>query len=360
MKKLIALVLSLVLVLGLAACGGGSSSGASTGTSEPAATPPAEASTDDGAAESDTVTFGVLIYKYDDTYISTVRAAIEKYAAGANVEIILDMQDGRGDQAEQNNQMDVLIQKGVDVLVINAVDAGSAQGLADKAVAANIPAVFFNREPAASVIESCGGIFIGTTASEAGVMQGDLLADLLAANPEYDRNGDGVIQYVVFKGDPGNPEAEARTEYAVSQSIARGLQMEDVYGEPVVANWMTDQAQQAMQAVLAANDNIEAVFCNNDDMALGVIAALNAAGFNTGNEGDDYIPVIGVDATEAGMEAISAGKMAATVKQDGDAMGKAVVEIALNAAQGKDFLEGTSYTMADDGVSVRIPYAPVQ
>jgi methyl-galactoside transport system substrate-binding protein len=312
------------------------------------------------AVASGPVTFGVLIYKYDDTYISTVRTAIEKYAGAAATSITLDMQDGQGDQAKQNDQLDVLIQKNVDVLVINAVDAGSAQGIADKAKAAGIPAVFFNREPAKEVIESCDGIFIGTTASEAGVMQGDLLAELWAANPQYDRNGDGKVQFVVFKGEPGNPEAEARTSFAQSQAEARGLTLENVNGEPLVANWATDQAQTQMEALLAAHDDIEAVFANNDDMALGVIAALNSVGFNTGADDTKWIPVIGVDATDAGLEAINTGRMAATVKQDGDAMGKAIVAIAENAALGKDFLGGTSYSLADDGVSVRIPYAPVQ
>lgn len=314
-----------------------------------------------GAKNSDELTVGVLVYKYDDTYISTVRAAIDKYAKASDVEVNLDMQDGQGDQARQNDQLDVLIQKGVDVLAINAVDTGSAQGLADKAKAAGIPVVFFNREPSADVIRSCEGIFIGTTASEAGVMQGDILADLWKQNPAYDLNGDGKVQYLVFKGEPGNPEAEARTEYAVKQAEANGLVMENLYGEAVVANWAADQAQAAMEAILAAHDGkIEAVFCNNDDMALGVIAALNASGYNTSKDSEKWIPVIGVDATDAGVEAINTGRMAATVKQDGDAMGKAIVAIALNAAQGKSFLEGTSYNLAEDGVSVRIPYSTVK
>ncbi|MDR1532573.1 MAG: galactose ABC transporter substrate-binding protein [Clostridiales bacterium] len=339
MTRLLTLALTLAVLIGTAACvnSGGGSGGSSDG-----------------------VTFGVLIYKYDDTYISTVRAAIEKYAAESPTAIALDMQDGQGDQAKQNDQLDVLIQKGVDVLVINAVDAGSAQGLADKAVEAGIPAVFFNREPAKSVIESCSGIFIGTTASEAGVMQGDLLADLWEKNPDYDRNEDGIVQFAVFKGEPGNPEAEARTSYAQSQAEARGLRLDNVNGEPLVANWMTDQAQSQMEAVLAAHDDIEAVFANNDDMALGVIAALNSIGFNTGPDSEQWIPVIGVDATDAGLEAINTGKMAATVKQDGDAMGKAIVAIATNAALKNEYLQGTEYKLAEDGVSVRIPYAPVQ
>lgn len=307
------------------------------------------------------INLGVLIYKFDDTYISTVRAALEKYAAEADVTVNLDMQDAQGDQAKQNDQMDILVEKDLDALLINCVDTGSAQGLADKAKEAGVPAIFFNREPDKSVIESCEGLFVGTTASEAGVMQGDLLADMWEAHPEYDLNGDGICQYLVFKGEPGNPEAEARTSYSVSQAEERGMTMENVQGEAVVANWATDQAQSSMEAILAAHDGeIEAVFCNNDDMALGVISALNAAGYNTEAGSEKWIPVIGVDATEAGVEAINSGKMAATVKQDGDAMGKALIEVAINAANGKDFVEGTEYEIAEDGVSVRIPYSRVE
>lgn len=309
----------------------------------------------------DEINLGVLIYKFDDTYISTVRAAIEKYAEEADVTINLDMQDAQGDQAKQNDQMDILVEKDLDAILINCVDTGSAQGLADKAKEAGIPAIFFNREPAKEIMESCDGLFVGTTASEAGVMQGDLLADMWEAHPEYDLNGDGVCQYLVFKGEPGNPEAEARTSYSVSQAEERGMKMENVQGEPVVANWATDQAQNSMEAILAAHEGeIEAVFCNNDDMALGVISALNAVGYNTDAEAENWIPVIGVDATDAGVEAINSGKMAATVKQDGDAMGKALIEVAINAANGKDFVEGTEYEIAEDGVSVRIPYSRVE
>ncbi|MGL4363110.1 MAG: galactose ABC transporter substrate-binding protein [Cellulosilyticaceae bacterium] len=350
-KKLLSVLLgSMILAATLTGCTSGSES----------------AATDNNVAteqkqEQEEITVGVLVYKYDDTYISTVRAGIDKYAKEANVKIKLEMQDGQGDQAKQNDQLDVLIEKNVDVLAINTVDTGSAQGLANKAKAAGIPTIFFNREPSADVIESCEGIFIGTTAAEAGIMQGDILAELWKENPAYDLNNDGKVQYLVFKGEPGNPEAEARTSYSVSQAEANGLVMENVYGDAIVANWATDQAQASMEAVLAANEGgIEAVFCNNDDMALGVIAALNGSGYNLEKDSEKWIPVIGVDATDAGVEAIKNGKMAATVKQDGDAMGKAIVAIATNAALDKPFLEETEYQLAEDKISVRIPYSTVK
>ncbi len=352
MKKILCICLLACLMLSLAAC-------EPTQPPEPVSAAPAVTS-----MPVTEITLGVLIYKFDDTYISTVRKAIEIYAASASVKVTLNMQDGKGDQATQNDQMDVLCQQKVNAILINAVDAGTAQGLADKAKAAGIPAIFFNREPDASVIKSCDGLFVGTTASEAGVAQGDILADLWEEDKEeIDRNGDGKCQYLIVKGEPGCPEAEARSMYCVDQAAARGVKMENLEEGPIVANWDSGQAQTAMEAKIPAHkDKIEAVFCNNDDMALGVIAALQSAGYNKGGPADGkWIPVLGIDATYYGMEKVMEGSMYGTVKQDGDAMGKCLVTVAANAAAGAaaPYVEGTEYTLAADGVSVRIPYAKV-
>lgn len=339
MKKILATALTAVMVLGLAACGNSSSGSASGG----------------GEAEGEMPTIGVLIYKYDDTYISTVRNAIEAAFEG-KAEII--MQDGKGDQATQNDQLDVMIEKGVDVLCVNMVDAKAAQGVADKAKEAGIPTIFFNREPDAEVMQSYEkSIFIGTNAADAGKMQGDIIKELFDAHPEYDLNGDGTIQYVMFQGEPDNPEAIARTQYSVSQAEENGCTMERI-GEIQVCNWDTALAQSAMEALLAANEgNIELVIANNDGMAIGCVAALSNIGYNV-EGGDKFIPVIGVDATDAAKDAIAKGTMSATVLQDGEAMGNAIAAVALNAAAGEDFLAGTEYELDDTGVAVRIPYAP--
>ncbi len=310
-----------------------------------------------------TVTIGVLVFRFDDTYISTIRTALEKYAAKAGVEVVLDMRDARGDQARQNDQLDALCKKKVNALLINAVDASLAQGLATKAKSAGIPAIFFNREPSKKVIQSANGLYVGTDINAPGKMQGDLLAKLWASGTRFDLNGDGKCQYLIFKGEPGNPEAEARTKYCVDQAVAKGMSMDSLVKNPVVANWDVAQAQIKMEAYIASHrDKIEAVFCNNDDMALGVIAALNEAGYNKGdmNKGK-WIPVLGIDATDAGVAEVKAGKMYATVKQDADAMGKALIAVGINAAQKKPspFLQDTGYKLAGDGFSIRIPYVAV-
>lgn len=355
MKKFIATILVTAMAFSLAACSGGGSSASKSTGSATGSTSGSAATSADKTATGDLPKVGVLIYKYDDTYISTVRNALET-ALDGKAEVI--MQDGKGDQATQNDQLDVLIEKGVNVLCVNMVDAKAAAGVVEKAKAAGIPTIFFNREPDTEVVKSYDkSIFIGTNAADAGKMQGDIITDLFTATPEYDLNGDGKVQYVMFQGEPDNPEAIARTKYSVDKAVENGTQME-IVGEIQVCNWDTEQAQKAMEAILAANEGkIELVIANNDGMAIGCIAALTNIGYNT-EGGDKFIPVIGVDATDAAKDAIAKGTMSATVLQDGQAMGNAIASVALNAAAGADFLEGTEYTLDDTGVAVRIPYAP--
>jgi len=337
------------MVLSLAACG------STPASSTPAAATPAAETPAAPEAAAELPTVGVLIYKYDDTYISTVRNALQTAFEG-KAEVI--MQDGKGDQATQNDQLDVLIEKGVKVLCVNMVDAKAASGVVEKAKAAGIPTVFFNREPDAEVMKSYDkAVFVGTNAVDAGKMQGDIIKDLFDAHKEYDLNGDGKVQYVMFQGEPDNPEAIARTKYSVDKAVENGVQMDRV-GEIQVCNWDTELAQKAMEAILAANEGkIELVIANNDGMAIGCIAALTNVGYNV-EGGDKFVPVVGVDATDAAKDAIAKGTMSATVLQDGDAMGNAVAQVALNAAAGADLLEGTSLEFDESGVAVRIPYAP--
>jgi methyl-galactoside transport system substrate-binding protein len=231
--------------------------------------------------------------------------------------------------------------------------------------AAEIPFLFYNKQPAEdttqSVLVDTGTIFIGTLARQAGDMQGEILADLYKEDPGIDLNGDGVLQYVMLMGEPQNPEAIARSQYSVETAVANGLKLEQI-GQTLVCNWDTAQAQDAINATWAANPDgkIEVIFANNDMMGLGAVAALNSYGWNTGKEGDPKVVIIGVDAVDSAMESIKTGGMTATVQQDGDAMGKANIRIAINGALGREWLDGTEYQYTDDPYfCIRIPYAKI-
>lgn len=299
------------------------------------------------------VKIGVLIYKYDDTYISTVRQALEAKAKG-RAELYLN--DGKGDQGTQNDQVDLILQKDIDVLLVNMVDIGAASTIVQKAKSAGIPLIFFNREPNTDVIKSYDKArFVGTNAQDAGVIQGEIISKQWETG-KFDTNGDGIMQYVMFKGEPDNPEAVARTEYSIKTVEDKGIKVQELGLQ--VANWDTEQANRAMEAwITKFGDKIEFVVANNDGMAQGAIAALQAAGYNKGDE-NKYIPVVGVDATDAAKELISKKYMTGTVLQDGDAMAEALITLALNAAEDREFLEGSNYKYDDTGIAVRIPYQP--
>ena len=207
-------------------------------------------------------------------------------------------------------------------------------------------------------------------------MQGDMIGEYVLANYDaIDLNGDGVISYVMFKGDEANQEAILRTQYGVENADAKLT----AAGKPQLAyydanattkyhvdmngTWSNTASFEYMSTILAqynvANGNmIELVICNNDDMALGAVNALTNIGYNTGVEGDPVIPVFGVDATDAAKELIAAGRMTGTIKQDAEGMADAVAVITANLVAGRDKFEGLNPAYGQvDGWMVTIPYA---
>lgn len=317
----------------------------------------ADTSTDGNTVGNDEAstgeTLGVSFYQYADTYISSVRQALESVANDDGT-VQLELNDAQGDQATQNDQLDVLIQQGVGALAINIVDVGAVQTVLDKAEAENLPVIFFNREPDQDILKGYDmARFVGTTPEEAGILQGKMAAEMWEANPEWDKNGDGVINYVMLTGDAENPEAIARTQFSVSTLNDLGFETTEIGQQ--VANWDADQAYTAMSAWISREgDNIEMVLANNDSMASGAISALQSAGYNNGE--DAYIPVFGVDATDEAKQLIADGYMSGTIMQDGQAMAEAIYALGRNALSGKDFLDGTDYEYDDTGISLRIPY----
>ena len=334
-----------------------------------------------GCARQDTYRVAVFAYKFDDSYIATVRTALEKYFKDYSGRMQVTFYNGENNQQTQSAQIDTAITGGVDLLIINAVDFKSAgEALAQKAHQKGLPVIFFNREVSDAAVNVADNIcFVGTDPDAPGYMQGEQVAALLATNQafaKYDLNGDGKIQYAMFRAEVGNAEADGRTKYAVETAnklLAENdaLTVADTDGEVLervgadqLANWDSATANNMMGSLFRVQDgvpNIELVLCNNDDMALGVISALQAKGYNKqgSRESGAYIPVYGVDALATAMDAIENGQMQGTVKQDGDAMAKAIVTIAANIMEGKEFLADTNYAFENGVRKLRIAYSPV-
>ncbi|WP_339060863.1 galactose/glucose ABC transporter substrate-binding protein MglB [Tepidibacillus marianensis] len=335
MKKFLALLMVFSLVLTVAACGANTGSKAT------------------GGNVTETPKIGVAIYKFDDNFMSFVRRAIDTSSKG-KAELILN--DSQNNQSTQNEQVDMMIAKGVKSLAVNLVDPQAAPTIIAKAKAANIPVVFFNKEPNENDLKAYDKAwYVGTTSSESGVLQGKIIADAWKVNKDkWDKNGDGKIQYVLLKGEPGHPDAEARTKYSIDEIKAAGIGVEQL--ELQTGMWDSVKGKELMDAWLAKHgDKIEFVIANNDAMALGAISSLKANGYFTGNK---YMPVVGVDAIPDALEQIKAGIMFGTVLNDAKNQGQATFDLALNVATGKDVLAGTKWKL-DDKKAVRVPYVGI-
>lgn len=319
----------------------------------------------------------VFYYTFSDTYVSSVRSTLGTKLKEAGIRY--QDYDANGNQTTQTEQIRTAITGGATALLVNIVNTGSddaAKEIVELARTANIPLIFFNREVSDSVIssyESCA--FVGTRAEEAGKLQGEMVGEYLVQHYDaLDLNKDGVISYILFKGEEGNNEAIYRTQYAVEDAnrlLSEAGKPKLKFYDPSNANgylvdqsgaWSATAANQYMTTALAsyndANGNmIELVICNNDGMAEGAITALNTVGYNTGAEGGRTVPVFGVDATDAARNLIAAGKMAGTIKQDAEGMAKVLALLAANAVSGTPLMNGTeNYHKDADVAKIRIAY----
>ncbi|MEF9945491.1 MAG: galactose ABC transporter substrate-binding protein [Lachnospiraceae bacterium] len=307
--------------------------------------------------ESSSVMIGSAIYKFDDTFMTGVRTAMtdEAKAEGAELELV----DSQNKQATQNEQVDTFITKGVNALAINAVDRTAAAPIIEKAKAKKLPIVFLNREPEKADMESYDKVwYVGAKAEQSGTLSGEIIADYFKAHKEADKNGDGTIQYVMLQGEPGHQDATLRTEYSVKAIEEAGFKTEKLAAD--TAMWDKAKATDLMKAFLTGQgiDKIEAVICNNDDMALGAIEALKAEGYNKGDAAK-FMPVVGVDATAPALEAMKDGSLLGTVLNDADNQGKATVKVAATAVAGKEINEENVGYPVTDGKYIWIDYVKV-
>lgn len=363
MKKTLAILLSAVMMLGLlAGCGSKTTEQPSTSGTE--------------NTETAALNVGVFYYDYSDVYISSVRSSMDEQLKAMGVNYT--NYDGGSNQAQQTDQINTAISNGANLLIVNIVETSSpdaAQNAVEAAKTAGIPIIFFNREVSDDVVnsyEKCA--FVGTNAPEAGHMQGQMVGEYLLENYDtVDLNGDGVISYVMFKGQEGNAEAEARTQFGVEDAnavlTAAGKPELAYYNASATDKYLVDQggkwsaqaANDYMATILPeyseANGNmVELIICNNDGMAEGAVSALQGVGYNTGD--GKTIPVFGVDATDSAKQLINEGKMTGTIKQDAEGMVSTILNLVSSVQGGGELMDNTSSFNVDEGVAkIRVPYA---
>ena len=308
-------------------------------------------------SKDDTVTqikIGVTLYDQYDTYLGQLMNSFNEFVAESRKngnDIIVSVYDASNSQTKQNDQVKEMIEAGCQVICVNLVDRTDPSIIIDMARKAEVPIIFFNRELVESDLMQWEKLYyVGADAFESGIMQGELAAEAISRDKRIDKNGDGIIQYLVIEGEAGHQDAILRTEYAVDTLIGAGIKV-DKEGS-AIANWSREQAQaKVAQYINEGGEDLEVIFANNDDMALGAIDAYKKANIELSKR-----PVIyGIDGTQEGLQALLNGSLAGTVYNDKEGQAKALYELAYDLATHTDI----SDVGLTDAKYIRLPYTKV-
>lgn len=277
------------------------------------------------------VSVGVCIYDFKDDFMKIYRDELTKYLTetyGARVYT----RDARNMQTNQDFQINALISRGIDVMIVDLVNTDSAASVVSICERNGIPLVFINREPDASEIErweeeKINVSYIGTDAKQAGVMQGEIILDTSAHG---DVNGDGTVSYAMIMGEAGNIDADFRTEYPIKTLEAAGYETEEVFRE--YGNWKKENGYLLASRALSENgDKIEVIFCNNDAMAIGAMRAVGEAGRTVGED----IYLVGVDALREAVSYVKDGMLTGTILNDYVKQSHTAADTAMNLLHGE-------------------------
>src|ERR1700684_3845680 len=261
---------------------------------------------------------GVSMDKFDDNFLTVLRNSMAEYAQ-TQPGVTMQIEDAKDDVSKQLSQVQNFIANGVDAIIVNPVDTSATAAITKAAADAGVPLVYVNREPAD--VDKLGpkAAFVASNEAESGTLETKQICKLLG----------GKGNMLVIEGQLSNQAAVQRTK-----DIHEVISSPDCSGMKIVAEqtatWDRTQAQNLMTNWLSKGLKFDAVVSNNDEMAIGALQAMKAAGIDT-----KTAIVGGVDATQDALASMKAGDLKVTVFQDAAGQGRGAVDAALALAAGK-------------------------
>jgi len=259
-----------------------------------------------GTKEEGSYKIGFSISTLNNPFFVTLSDGAKAVSKEKGVDlVIVDAQD---DASKQASDVEDLIQQGIDLLLINPVDSSAVGSAVESANAAGIPVITVDRSADSGEVVA----HIASDNVEGGKLAGEYLLELV---------GEGA-KVAMLEGVPGSSAARDRGEGFLKAVEGK---VDLVSSQP--ANFNRSEGLSVMENMLQAHPDIEAVFAQNDEMALGALEAISAAG--------KEIVVIGFDATDDALKKIDEGKMAASVAQKPEEIGKTAIETAVKYLNGE-------------------------
>ncbi|WP_273124431.1 ribose ABC transporter substrate-binding protein RbsB [Metabacillus sp. HB246100] len=292
MKMMFFLVLSLAVLVGCSTEPPGASS---------------DKSSNEGSGD-DNVKVGLSISTLNNPFFVTLKEGAEEEAKAKDIELVVV--DAQNDSAKQVSDIEDLIQQGVDVLLVNPTDSAAVSAAIESANSADVPVITLDRSAE-------GGEVVAHIASDnaaGGKMAGDFILEMLG--------NQGKVAEI--EGIPGSSAARERGQ-GFHEAVDAVTEMEVAAKQ--TADFDRAKGLTVMENILQGNKDIQAVFAHNDEMALGALQAVEAAGLT------DVI-VVGFDATEDAVKAVEDGRLAATVAQKPAVIGQKGIETAIQVANG--------------------------
>lgn len=258
------------------------------------------------------ITVGLSVSTLSNPFFVSLEEGVNTLATENGTQVIsVDAQD---DSAKQSNDVDDLIQQGVDVLLINPVDSAAITPAVEAANSAGIPVIMVDRATDA-------GEYVTLVASD-NVAGGEMAAQYIV-----DQVGENAST-LQLEGVPGASATNERGEgfMNVAETSLNVLDSQ-------TANFDRAEGLTVMENMLQGNSDVQAVFAQNDEMALGAIEAIQGAGLS------NQITVVSFDGTEGGIKAVEDGSLAATIAQQPDEMGRLALQAAYDFYAGQEIPE---------------------
>ncbi len=268
-------------------------------------------------------TIGVSVARFDDNGLTIMRNGMTAHADSLDG-VDLQVEDAQDDVARQLDQINNFIASGVDAIIVNAVDTNATEAMSNAAAAAGVPLVYVNRQPINMDTLPEGQAFVASNEIESGTLAAFRMCQDLRAQGKS-----GGAKAYMLMGQLSNQAAVQRSKDfhdVIGMDMCNFITLIDEQ----TANWSRDEAQDLMTNWISSGERFDAVFGNNDEMAIGAIQAMKAAGISM-----EDVVVGGVDATPDALVAMVAGDMDVTVFQDLAGQGAGSIDTALKLARGE-------------------------
>lgn len=209
--------------------------------------------------------------------------------------------------------------------------------------ATSLPIVFVNNSPGKDLLKADKYVFAGSNEEDAGTLQVEYVLKKLGKPSS--------MNIIIMMGEKGHAAATGRSAAVKNSLQDAGVDYNIVFSD-YSPSWSAEESINFMKTFYKTGQSVDAVFCNNDSLALGVVEAMKSHNIDPAS-----VPICGVDATSDGCASIAAGEMSFTALQDAAGQGEAAVSAAILMGQGKSIssLDGAT----KDKCHVFVPFAPV-